>query len=64
MPVMRPTSLEFVPLDFNRILWQRIRKQWLLPDRSPSVNSCRCLFVNVGVFTRPIMQTKIKNNLN
>ena len=64
MPVMLPTSLEVRPSDFNNILWQRIRKQWLLPSLIPDSNSLRCSGVSEGVFTRPIMGHKDNNNLN
>ena len=59
-----PTSLEVRLSDFNNTLWQRIRKLWLLPSLTPASNSLRCSRVSVGVFTRPIMGHKDKNNLN
>ena len=58
MPTMMPTSWEVRPSDFNNILWQRIRKQWLLPFLNPDSNSLRCSEVRQGVFTRPIMGHK------
>jgi hypothetical protein len=64
MPVILPTSLEVRPSDFNKIHWQRILKQWLLPPLIPDSNSLRCSEVREGVFTRPIMGRKNKNNIN
>ena len=58
IPVIVPTSNEVRPSDFNRILWQRIRKLWLLPALNPNSNSLRCDGVSLGVFTRPIMGDK------
>lgn len=63
MPVILPVSLEVRPSDFNKILWQRIRKLWLLPSFNPDSSSLRCVEVRVGVFTRPIMGYK-DNNIN
>jgi hypothetical protein len=59
MPVILPTSLEVRPSDFNNILWQRFRKQWLLPALTPNSNSLLCSDVRQGVFTRPIWDAKI-----
>jgi len=64
IPVMIPTSLEVRPSDFSRMLWQRIRKLWLLPSFSPDSNSLRCDKVRAGVFTLPIMGDKGSNNIN
>jgi hypothetical protein len=61
IPVIEPTYLDVCPADFNNILWQRIRKQWLKPRLKPSSNSLRCATVSIGVFTRPIMDAKIYN---
>jgi hypothetical protein len=60
MLVIEPTALEVRPSDFNSTLWQRIRKLWLLPSLIPSANSLRCAGLSKGVFTRPIMETKIQ----
>ena len=64
MPVILPTSLEVRPSDFSKIQWQRIRKQWLLPSLIPDSNSLNCTGVSIGVFTRPILGRKDKNNIN
>ena len=61
IPVILPTSLEVRPSDLSKILWQRIRKQWLLPDLTPNSNSLRCVKVSEGVLTRPIMGYKDNN---
>lgn len=63
MPVMAPTSLEVRCSDFNNMLWQRMRKQWREPFLRAASNSWRCSAVRCGVLTRPIMGTKILNNL-
>ena len=60
MPVMLPTSLEVRPSDLSKMLWQRCRKQWLLPFLIPNSNSLRCVGVSEGVFTRPIWDAKIR----
>lgn len=64
IPVIAPTSLELRPSDFNNTLWQRMRKQCLEPCLTPCSSSWRCSVVSIGVFTRPIVGTKIQNNLN
>jgi hypothetical protein len=64
MPVMAPTSLEVRCSDFNNMLWQRMRKQWSDPCLRAFSYSWRCSAVRCGVLTRPIMGTKIQNNLN
>jgi len=63
IPVIEPTSFEVRPSDLSNILWQRIRKLWLLPFCNPVSNSLRCIGVRTGVFTRPIMGYK-DNNIN
>lgn len=63
IPVITPTAFEVRPSDFSNILWQRIRKLWLLPAFKPISNSLRCAEVKEGVFTRPIMGNK-DNNIN
>ncbi len=60
MPVILPTSFEVRPSDFNNMLWQRIRKQWLLPSLRPSASSRRCSNDKIGVFTRPIWTQRYK----
>lgn len=53
-PVIEPTSLEVRPSDLSKMLWQRCRKQWLVPSRKPRSSSLRCSAVKAGVLTRPI----------
>lgn len=62
MPVIRPTSFDVRPSAFNRITWQRLRKQWLSPFLNPCTKTDRSLSVSWGVFTR-LMATKIQNNI-
>lgn len=64
MPVTVPTSLDLNPSALRRMLWQRIRKQWLGSSLNPCSNSLRCSDVSIGLFTRPIISAKIINNLN
>jgi hypothetical protein len=61
IPVNPPASLEVPPSAFNKIRWQRIRKQWLLPFLNPDSNSLPCSAVSEGVLTRLIMDAKIIN---
>lgn len=63
MPVIMPTSLELRPSAFNRMTWQRLRKQWLSPNLKPASRTERSEAVSSGVLTRP-MATKIRNNIN
>ena len=63
IPVMAETSLEVRPSNLSRMLWQRMRKQWLLPALKPSDNALCCSSVRAGLFTRPIMDAKIQNIL-
>lgn len=53
-PVIEPTSFEVRPSDLSKILWQRCRKQWLLPSLKPFSSAWRCVAVKAGVLTRPI----------
>lgn len=64
MPVTAPTALDLSPSALRRMPWQRIRKQWLEPSLNPCSSSLRCSGVSIGLFTRPIMNAKIMNNLN
>ncbi|KAA6304483.1 hypothetical protein EZS27_043870, partial [termite gut metagenome] len=54
MLVISPTSLEVRPWDFNKITWQRLRKQWLLPVLNPNSKDRCCVGLNNGVLTRPV----------
>lgn len=63
MSVIMPTSLELRPSAFNRMTWQRLRKQWLSPNLKPASKSERSEAVSSGVLTRP-MPAKIRNNIN
>ena len=67
MPVILPTSLELRPSDLSNITWQRLRKQWVIPVLNPDSNAMRSESNNIGLFTRPIMGTKVNyfmNNIN
>ena len=44
--VSSPISSAFMPWDFKRTAWQRIRYAWLLPLRKPSSNCRRCWSVS------------------
>lgn len=50
VPVIVPTSSDLHPSDFNNILWQRIRKQWLSPYLKLSSSSSRWAAVSIGVY--------------
>jgi hypothetical protein len=59
MPVMLPAALEMRPSDLSGMLWQRIRKPWLPPSFKPASNALRCADARKGVFSRPIMETRV-----
>jgi hypothetical protein len=62
MPVIRPVSSEVRPSALSSMLWQRMRKQWLLPCLNPDSNAWHCSCVSTGVLTRPIYGVKYTNN--
>ena len=62
MPVIKPISLELRPSAFNRMTWQRVRKQWLSPFFRPSSNAWCSISKRCGVFTRS-MAAKMRNNI-
>lgn len=61
MPVIEPTSLDERPSAFNRMTWQRLRKQWLSPFFKLCSKLKRSFADSVGVLTRP-MGAKVQNN--
>jgi hypothetical protein len=48
MSVIRPTSFNVRPSAFNRIIWQRLRKQWLPPFLNPCAQTDRSLSMSWG----------------
>lgn len=62
IPVIKPTSFEVRPSAFNRMTWQRLRKQWLSPFFRPCSKIRRSRADSIGVLIRP-MDTKIRNNI-
>jgi hypothetical protein len=54
IPTILPTSIESRPSAFNKIVWQRFRRLWLVDYLYRVSNSFFCDSIRIGLLTRPI----------